>query len=343
MKKYTEEIDEYDYYESDLYEQDMGIFSYFEEYERLEILRDIVVNDVDIDTYIEELVEKMSIISEEFNGYYKIFGCNHDETVDNKPLVFNGETFELDIEPEPLQWHFFLPDYVKIYYGRTGEDGTMLDLGFHYYIDDNEYLKDFARYLRNNLTEGEIYELTDKDFIYHVFNFLNSYFESLTKKEHDDRVSMHTYLVDSNEKSISTRKHSNKDFYGRNNAVCSEYSSMGLNILGIFGYNASIVYGVVADEDGMEGHMYNIVNIDGEICLVDFSMHTYCTDMITDIYVSVPYIRKLTNKEYDALFTNQIIELKNYELLKLGNTLVEDDIGIRKYSIGGELYQERIK
>lgn len=219
----------------------------------------------------------------------------------------------------------------------------MQEPGLHYYIDDNEYLKDFARYLRNNLTEDEIYELTDKDFIYHVFNFLNSYFESLTKKEYDDRVSMHTYLVDSNEKNISSRKHSNKDFYGRNNAECSEYSSMGLNILGAFGYNASIVYGVEADEDGMEGHMYNIVNIDGEICLVDYSMHTYCTDMITDIYVSVPYIRKLTSKEYDALFTNQIVELKDYELLKLGNTLVEDDIGIRKYSIGGELSQERIK
>lgn len=88
-----ENYDDYDDYVDSLYEQDMGIFSYFEEYERLEILRDIVVNDVDIDTYIEELVEKMSIISEEINGYYKIFGCNHDETVDEKPLVFNGETF----------------------------------------------------------------------------------------------------------------------------------------------------------------------------------------------------------------------------------------------------------
>ena len=60
-----ENYDDYDDYVDSLYEQDMGLFSYFEEYERLEILRDIVVNDVDIDTYIEELVEKMSIISEE--------------------------------------------------------------------------------------------------------------------------------------------------------------------------------------------------------------------------------------------------------------------------------------
>lgn len=338
-----ENYDDYDDYGDSLYEQDRAVFSYFEEYERLEILRDIVVNDVDIDTYIEELVDKMSVIAEEVNGYYKVFGCNHDETINDIPLTFNGETFELEIEPEPLQWHFFMPDYIKIYYGRTKEDGTMQEPGLHYYIDDNEYLKDFARYLKNTLTEDEIYELTDKDFIYHVFNFLNSYFESLTTKEHDDRVSMHTYLVDSNEKSISTRKHSNKDFYGRNNAECSEYSSMGLNILGAFGYNASIVYGMESDEDGLEGHMYNIVNLDGELYLVDFSMSTYCTDMKTDRYCKVPYIAKITRKDYDALFTEQIIELENYELLKLGNTIVKDNIGIRKYSIGGELVIEKTK
>lgn len=341
MEKYLEEID--DYYEDSLYEQDKTVFSYFEDYERLEILRDIVVNNVDIDSYIDELVEKMSIIAEEVNGYYKILGCDHDESVDYIPFIFNGETFEVDIEPEPLQWHFFIPDYIKIYYGRTNLDGTMKDPGLHFYIDDNDYIKDFAKYLKNNFTEDDIYELSDKDFIYIVFNFLNSYFYSLEKKEYDDRDAMHTYLVDSNGKNISTRKHSNKDFYKRNNAKCSEYSSMALNILGVFGHNASAVYGMEKDEDGLEGHMYNIVNLDNELYLVDFSMNTYCTDMKTDNFCKVPYIVKLTKKDYDALFTNQIIELENYELLKLGNTIFRDNIGIRKYSIGGELALEKTK
>ena len=59
-----------------------------------------------------------------------------------------------------------------------------------------------------------------------------------------------------------------------------------------------------------------IVNLDNELYLVDFSMNTYCTDMKTDNFCKVPYIVKLTREDYDALFTNQIIELENYELLK---------------------------
>lgn len=181
----------------------------------------------------------------------------------NPSLSINGE---IDFDSQTM-WQGFIPEDVKIIYSFVkNEEGYTVNNGCYYYVDNYEYLYEFAEYIKGQDIKDEM------DFLNHVYMFIDNYFYNL-KTNYVHRKIMHSSLMDVNGKYIKTnKKHSFLDFKGSNNAECSEYSVIVQNILSIFDYQTIYFGGSVASPKGIGGHAFNFSIIENKPCIIDFTI-----------------------------------------------------------------------
>ena len=175
-------------------------------------------------------------------------------------------TGEEDLDSQCI-WSGFIPEDVKIIYSfLPNEDGYTVNNGCYYYIDDHEYLYQFAHYIKTKEIKTEI------EFLSYVYRFIDYYFNSLDT-EFTHRMFMHQPLIDSNGRYIKpTMGHRFIDFKSSNNAECSEYSAMAQNILSIFNYPTLYFGGSVKTIHGTGGHAFNFTLVNSSPCIIDFTI-----------------------------------------------------------------------
>lgn len=200
---------------------------------------------------------------------------------------------------------FVRPD-TKIIYGLSWdlEKGTGVNDGNYYYMDDQEYLYDFCRFVQDK-------EIMDEyEFFGYVRDFLKDYFGYIKKV---GREQMHRMILKNDVDCFDpVQDHSVKDFKGKGNAMCSEYASMAHNILKLFDLESYLVVGtVILNGANPSAHAYNLITFQetatGEIrhAVIDFINGVDVFDVDFTKIGEEPFIGFFD--ELDQPFINQFV------------------------------------
>ena len=162
----------------------------------------------------------------------------------------DGENMEVNLRC--VYNDFVSKDSMLVYGMEYSENGFASNRGMYYYVDDQSYLYDFCRYIR------EMEDMNDYYFFGYVRDFICGYCGIFRGRV--TREKMHSLLTDVYGNNIPPfREHSLSNFKGKGNAFCTEYAVMAQNILQLFGYDSSIIVGNAIFGDQGEGHAYNLV------------------------------------------------------------------------------------
>jgi len=230
-------------------------------------------------------------------------------------------------------WVGYVPEGMKIVYQyNDNEDGIKYTNGFYYYLDDDSYIFEFFKYIRNEKVDNM------DDFYLYVHEFLDLFLrKNINRIVRED---MHQLLYRSDNYNFINpyKEHSIKDFYHNGSAICSEVSVMGSNILSVFGFNIVMVFD--------RNHAYNVLlDKNGKKYILDFSNYVYVRNIKGEIEYAVPFFEEI--KGDDDLITRVInhqeeIRLKEYYYLIINNSFYrvyssKDD---RIYGMGNEVEKE---
>ena len=239
----------------------------------------------------------------------------HSEINKVFPIITDlNDDVELTISNQSL-WFGFIPKDIKIVYFFEIINNTCANQGYYYYLNDYNYLYDFANYIKNKKI------INDISFLAYVHKFVYKYFSTFNK--YIDRESLHHLILDSNEKFYKPiKEHNITDFKNRGAAMCSEYSALVQNILSVFGYQTTYIHGEIdKDNEKQCCHAFNLAVIDNMYSIIDSSIPIECFD-IHNNSKTFPFIFCLNDFDDDDL---EDFLLGNKELLLEDMDVYEDN------------------
>lgn len=236
----------------------------------------------------------------------------------------------------------YIPKNTKMVYKVKIESNMVSSNdGSYYYIDDDSYILEFCKYIKDIEVENEF------NLFFLILNFLNKYFGNFNNVDRDTMFKMilkneSTYYDPINEHSI-------KKFKNSGNAMCSEYAVFAQNILSIFGFDSSIIIGQTIKNDEEECHAFNLVSYVEKdtgkevFQLVDFSFSTGVLNVNFKKVIDAPYIIDLDDfdeeKIEDFMANEYKIEYMDYIYMLMNDDLMRLATGdIRQYYISNELH-----
>ena len=270
-------------------------------------------NTDDICSYIDASIEELKGVIKKFNPTDNFLGVNVPL---NKKIILKDDNSDMIGN---FYWYDFIDSNVKVIYGFSIDKNSYASNdGLYYYIDDNEYLYDFARFIKDKEIGN------DFDFLCYVKEFLDDYFSSISNINLLSREERNRAFINGTGKNIEPLSRSNKDFYQSNASLCTEYATMGLNILGIFGYSCLTIFGSFEFNGEETGHAYNIVAMDGKVYLIDMTASVPVTDLDGNLLDEVPFYNELSEDDLktilekkEPIFFNNIFFIyfdeKNYK------------------------------
>lgn len=219
----------------------------------------------------------------------------------------------------------YVPRDTKVIYGFViDNDGLVSNKGMYYKVDDDSYIYDFCKYIKNiDVTSPE-------DFFEHVLSFLMKYFGTFKFIDRDDMFK--TILKDDKTAMEPVKEHKLSKFKGKGNALCSEYAITANNILNVFGIYSCVILGQIKTDDKEEGHAFNLVsyydNKTGEKvdALVDFSNGVNVYDFEHTKIGDSPYIVYFESIEdivNGMLNKNMHLTYSDYHYMAIGNSLIQ--------------------
>lgn len=241
----------------------------------------------------------------------------------------------------------YVPKEVKIVYGfSSNNNGVFSNEGMYYVMDDDSYLYDFCKYIRN------IDVVNEKDFFEYVLLFIKNYFGFFKDRSRDEMFQL--ILTKDNTFYEPVKEHKFSDFKRKGNAMCSEYTVMANNILSVFGFDSYIIVGQEkSDEDDEDCHAFNLVSyVDGNYeridALIDFAYSVDVVDINFNKIGESPYIIYLDdlNDEFvDDLINNELHLIDyDYDLMIMGDKLLQlINDKKRDYFIGSKLIEKTCK
>lgn len=248
------------------------------------------MTDEEIEKYLSYEIYNLENISKE-NNIYGLIGYN---------LHFNpGKISILDKDKqafiEEVKFHTgYVPKGTKVVFGcNTYENGMSFNGGEYYVVDDEEYVYEFCK----SIKEADV--RSDEELLEFILVFLNGY---LGGNGNQTRAEMFQLIMKPDCTYYdSIREHKLSDFKGKGNAVCTEYAIMANNILTVFGFDSTVVLGELKIGDNeVQDHAFNIVSYtDNEYnrndMLVDFSASIDVYDFSYNRIGDVPYIIDLAD------------------------------------------------
>ncbi len=235
-------------------------------------------------------------------------------------------------------WIGYIPLGMKMAYKiDTDEHNKFTDTGGYSIMDSEEYVFEFARYLRSKkIVISDPHELLD-----HVNTFLDMYFGTYSLTE-ITRKEMHTLLVDKNGNYITPiNEHNISSFRSTGAAMCTEYSALSANILSVFGFNTIYVSGSF----DKEGHNYTLISYGEDCGVLDLSYPVEVFSIEGDFLRYVPYygVINLNDDEFDEFLAGERkVELEDYCFIEMNGHLHKSIIQEEKrtYSVDGEEIEE---
>ena len=234
----------------------------------------------------------------------------------------------------------YIPKNTRMIYGATDEvySTSYSNIGCYYYVDDDSYILDFIKYIRNKNLRNE-YELFSC-----ILYFSMNYFHTIEEISRYDMFK----LINTKEGTFfdPVNEHKFSSYKGKGNAMCSEKSLMANNLLNFLGLDTSLVLGTLSGNAIEPGyHAFNIIEYKETetnkkiIAIIDFASHTKVLDEQLNINGYVPFIGEIELeenklKEYLAENDNSF-EFEEYGYMRVGDeVLYITDKKRRKYSIG---------
>ncbi len=277
-------------------------------------------------------IDQLRYLSRVFPNRFIGVDCNI-----NPELTLDGEVEQ----KSQAVWQGFIPEDVKIVYSYVkNEDGYTVNNGCYYYMDDFDYIYEFAKFIKAKAPENEM------GFLTFLQNFIDQYFRGITIKE-QKRDDMHRPLVDKEGRYIApTIGHHFSDFKGINNARCSEYSAMAQNILSIFDYKMMYLDGAVNTPDAKGGHSFNFTIVDGIPCIIDFTMAVATISLNGEFVTYTPFIGYINDYSPENL-RQHILEREPFDFLDYYNLLAKENIFTvvtghkRNYIVGNVEYYDK--
>ena len=287
------------------------------------------IKDEKLEEFVKERITNKEIESTLYNEDDNIIGycLNHNPKISAVTEMDenNDEIFSVDINC----FHSgFIKLGTKIVYGMAYDyNGICSNDGRYYYIDDESYIYDFCKMIKNKEIINE-YELMD-----YILEFIRNYFgyEYLQKLDREEMFTMlknkyNNYYDPINEHGLSW-------FKGKGNALCSEYSILAQNILTIFGIDSYLIIGrEKTGNDNGESHAFNIIDFieeetDEEIAsIVDFSNFVNVYNINFEKCGESPFIAKIKN--FDEDFVQELINnekhlcVEDFAYIIINNNLI---------------------
>ena len=127
--------------------------------------------------------------------------------------------------------------------------------------------------------------------------------------------------------------------------MCTEYATMGLNILGVFGYSSLVLIGSLDFDKEEIGHAYNIVAMDNGVYLVDMASSAIVTDLDGNLLDEVPFYKELTEEELqNILDKKEPISLNNVFYIYFGeNNFKFEEDRQRTYRVSNMVLKDSFK
>ena len=276
-------------------------------------------NDEDIEYVADALIDCFSKESFEKNHHHDTIGSLTG--VSPSEDVFKDKNVIYSINA----WVGYIPKGTKIVYGTyTDSNNYAYTKGSYYYLDDDSYVYEFFKYLKDKDVEDL------NDLILYIHKFLTLY---LGKNYNSlDREEMHKlFYMNDNTYFKPAKEHSIRDFYHNGSAMCTEYSVMGCNLLCVFGLCAMVIMD--------EYHAFNILIDDKDTgSIIDFSNYVVVKDLYNRFLTHVPFFEEIegSNLENIQNFVNskEKIELEDYYYLYINGSFYKALTGdVRTYGM----------
>jgi len=201
---------------------------------------------------VSSKIKRLEAQSLKENPDYQVLGYQVEDIPQLYQLERTGNESYISLTMRCF-YNNFIPKNTKIVFGlvynRLGRAGSF---GKSYYLDDQEYLYDFCKYIQEIDIEDEV------ELFGYIRDFLKKYFGYFQVLDRDQMLTM---LMDINGNPFPINNtHSIKNFKGKGNALCSEYAVMAQNILRLFGFESYLVLGTEkVNDNNPEGHAYNLI------------------------------------------------------------------------------------
>jgi len=267
--------------------------------------------------------------------------------LDYNPTDYHLNEKEVKINLDIKNIHTgYIPKDTKIVYGILYDPrGLICNDGKYYYVDDDSYIYDFCRYIKDKDVKDE-YHLFD-----YLLKFIRKYYGII--RNTNDRENMHQMICKKEMVYLEpVNIHKLSDFYKKGNAVCTEISLMAENILSVFGFNTYYVVGNIRLGDKEEYHAYNLINyIEKESNeerngIIDFASFTDVFDVNYNKIGEKPYIvffDKIDKEFLDKLILDEeSITYEDYDFLALDSLIEMKYNRDREYYISDMVGKEKI-
>lgn len=228
-------------------------------------------NDKYIQLVVDHYIKKAIKDSNYMNKETDTIGFDSEINKVFPDITDLNDYVELSVSNQSL-WFGFIPKDIKIVYYFEITDNVCSNQGYYYYMNDYNYLYEFANYIKDKEVPDDI------TFLAHVHKFVHSYFSTFNKTI--DREDLHHLIYDANGMLYKPiKEHNITDFKHKGAAMCSEFSSLFQNILSLFGYQSTYIHGEV-DKDKDKGccHAFNLAVVDNMYTIIDSSIPVDCYD-----------------------------------------------------------------
>ena len=302
----------------------------------MDILKEIEkLNEEELKKYTENRINNLEDESIKYNPNIDTIGFKLDYNPTNYHLLDKEDIKSLEIKVRCF-YSGYIPKGIRIVYGMEYHNGSLAtNNGNYYYVDDDSYIYDFCRLIRDKEVVNE-YELFD-----YILEFIDHYFGNIKMLPERDEM-QRLILEKENYFYKPVNEHSFTAFKGRGNAMCTEYSLMAQNIMSFFGIESYYVIGKQEDKlNGVENHAFNLINYNEDKTnkekhfLIDYINPVKIYDYNYNNVGKSPFMGKLEriDQEFvnDLLNNNTHMSFKVYAYYILGNSL---------FKIGGDLYKD---
>ncbi len=284
------------------------------------------LKEEELDDYIKNRIEFLEEQSTRFNLGIDTIGFKLDYNPTNYHLLDkdDSKTFQITVR---CFYSGYISKGMKMVYGMEYHNGRIAsNNGNYYYVDDDKYIYDFCQLIRNKDVQNE-FELFD-----YILEFMNHHFGNL--KQLPERDEMHKLVLEKDFYYFKpTVEHVFSDFEKKGNAMCTEYSLMGQNLMSFFDITSYFVIGKEEDMiNGIENHAFNLISFQDEEkeernYLIDYSSPIKIFNENFEQIGKSPFLGKLERIDQD--FVNDLImnethlSFKAYAYYLLGDTLLK--------------------
>ena len=292
--------------------------------------------DEELKELADKIIKKNTESAMDINMNYGYIGQELDINPINYHITDSNFEPEYTFNTVPF-WNGYIPLGTKIVYGGVYSEKyrTCSNRGSYYYLDDDNYIYEFFKYIKDKEVEDE------NDIVIYIATFLKNKFDRYYDAK--DRDEMHKLIMMAEDLYFKpTKEHSIKDFYNNGSAMCSEYAVVAENIMSALGFKTLLLFD--------SNHSFNVfIYSSGEeigLYVLDYSNTVDCYNIKLDLIGYIPFFGKIDCEDVNILrnviLNGERLEFDDYFMYKINGCLYKMILD-QKRSYGTNYAEEKEK